>query len=125
MHHVFDQVRLRTPADVTPLRCSGDGSRASSATPPVSDETRSTVYAMARAGAAQCDSHAPSPQPGDESRMQQARDRWQDQQSILAGEDGRAELVAAQLSSSMFALPDGSNAPRGMMSAHSVVTGNI
>ena len=42
--------------------------------------------------------------------MQQARDRWQDQQSMLAGEEGVAELVAAHLTSSMFALPGGSNA---------------
>jgi hypothetical protein len=44
--------------------------------------------------------------------MQQAKDRWLDQQSMVAGEDGRAELVAAQLTSSMFEQPGGSNSPQ-------------
>jgi hypothetical protein len=41
--------------------------------------------------------------------MQQAKDRWLDEQSIVADEDGRADLVMAKLTSSMFALPWESN----------------
>ncbi len=127
VHDVFDQARLRTSAgssaDRSPVRRSGNDSSASSATRPANDEARSTVGATARAGAAQRDPNAPS-RPGAhtlaavrltegvESRMQQAKDRWLDQQSMVAGEDGRAELVAAQLTSSMFEQPGGSNSPQ-------------
>jgi hypothetical protein len=128
VHDVFDQARMRTSAgssaDRSPVRRSGNSSSASSATRLANDETRSTVGATAQAGAPQRDPNAPSsPQgahtlaavrltEGVESRMQQAKDRWLDQQSMVAGEDGRAELVAAQLTASMFAQPGGSNSPQ-------------
>jgi hypothetical protein len=49
---------------------------------------------------------------GAESRMQQAKDRWLDEQSIVADEDGTADLVMAKLTSSMFALGNSALLPK-------------
>ena len=130
VQEVFDQVRQRTSARSSgvssPVR-SGDDSSASSATRSADDQTRIVAVhlpagAMARAGAPRHYAHSP---PGDhtvvptmriaqgaESRMQQAKDRWLDEQSIVADEDGRADLVMAKLTSSMFALGNSALLPK-------------
>ena len=120
MREVFDQVRERTSASSsgvsTPVRRSGNDSSASPATRSADDQTRIVaVHLPAGAARRYADSplgdgdHAVVPTmrsaQGAESRMQQAKDRWLDEQSMVADEDGRADLVTAQLTASMFALP--------------------
>ncbi len=112
VHDLFDQVRRRASEGSsgvsTPTRQIDNGP----ATRPANNETRSIVSVhLPGSDSPPGDRSLPTMRidEGVESRMQQAGDRWLDQQTNAAGDDGRADFLAAQLTSAMFALPRESN----------------